>query len=389
MDEKLAELWIAVKGQQAQIEKLSSEGAFVRDCLEASGLNLQRKAIPSSSPAYTPPDSPSPPAYTPPGSRNSTSPSRQSPRSSTPTRVENCNRDRKLYVFGGHDGVRALNSSRVLCVGENERGLRRWEPLALASICRSSAAAVSLKDKLYVIGGRDGSTRLSSVEAFDPSVGRWENAPSLNVARAGAGAAILDSKIYVLGGEDSTGKELSSVEHFAVGMSTPTWEKLPPMSTPRWGLAVAAAQGRVYAMGGRVGTTRLTSVESFDPALSVWHQRPPLSEVRAAAAATAAGGKIYIFGGFDNRGEALRSAECFDPKKNAWDQLPSMKTARGSAAAVNVGGKIYVVGGQRGAQFINVVECFNTQTGKWEDRPPLQPPHLPVELAGPAAAAGS
>ena len=56
-----------------------------------------------------------------------------------------------------------------------------------------------LRDRIYVIGGNDGSFFLSSCEVFDPLSGKWLFTAPMNKPRAGLGAAVLDGLLYVAG----------------------------------------------------------------------------------------------------------------------------------------------------------------------------------------------
>jgi hypothetical protein len=48
-----------------------------------------------------------------------------------------------------------------------------------------------LNEKLFVVGGNDGSAFLCVAEYYDPHLNRWTLLPSLNEPRAGIGTAVL------------------------------------------------------------------------------------------------------------------------------------------------------------------------------------------------------
>lgn len=56
--------------------------------------------------------------------------------------------------------------------------------------------------RLYAIGGLDGSSRLNTVEMFDPKTGVWQKVASMNYQKSALGAAVLNDRIYVCGGYD-------------------------------------------------------------------------------------------------------------------------------------------------------------------------------------------
>lgn len=68
---------------------------------------------------------------------------------------------------------------------------------------RRYVASVSLHDRIYVIGGYDGRSRLSSVECLDYTAdedGVWYSVAPMNVRRGLAGATTLGGRLGVQGG---------------------------------------------------------------------------------------------------------------------------------------------------------------------------------------------
>ncbi len=51
-------------------------------------------------------------------------------------------------------------------------------------------------DRLYVCGGYDGITSLSTVECYDPGMDRWVLVNGMTKQRSAAGISVLDGKIF-------------------------------------------------------------------------------------------------------------------------------------------------------------------------------------------------
>ena len=66
----------------------------------------------------------------------------------------------------------------------------------------SALGAASLGDKLYVCGGYDGVSSLSSVECYDTTLKQWIMECSMTKHRSAAGVTVFDGQIYALGGHD-------------------------------------------------------------------------------------------------------------------------------------------------------------------------------------------
>ena len=95
----------------------------------------------------------------------------------------------------------------------------------------------------------------------------WFGVDRLGSAR-GWGAGPIGGKLYVSGGHDGN-SPLSSAEVF--DPQTQTWAPIAPMSTEREDVMVAAVQGKLYAAGGdNRNASTLTSVEAYDPQQNCW-----------------------------------------------------------------------------------------------------------------------
>lgn len=98
-----------------------------------------------------------------------------------------------------------------------------------------------------VFGGMGRSELYSSAEILVPPIGQWQGLPPMRLPRWGAAAASLESEVYVAGGSDSSSR-LSSVERFDV--RTMKWSPAPHLNVPRNGMGLAAHNGKcdIYAV---------------------------------------------------------------------------------------------------------------------------------------------
>jgi hypothetical protein len=69
---------------------------------------------------------------------------------------------------------------------------------------RVGAAGSTLNGKFQVIGGRNGTTYLNTVEAFDPAANSWTTRPSMPTARAALGVGGLSGFLYAIGGRNGS-----------------------------------------------------------------------------------------------------------------------------------------------------------------------------------------
>lgn len=240
--------------------------------------------------------------------------------------------DGVLYVCGGYDGASFLSSAERYLP---DPGADSWEALEPMTRPRHCAAAASHGGRLYVCGGFNGDGALGSCECYDPTAARWIVLPPMVTARHGAMAASVAGALFVCGGYD--GKEvLSSVERCDLA-SGGFWEASPPMLEPRNVAYAVARRGRLYVGGGCDGTKTLTSTESFDPVAGSWEPAPPMQQPRHGSTGAVAFGQLFVCGGGDSAdasGRLLSSVERLNPYSNEWEASVPMRAPRIDMVAV-------------------------------------------------------
>ena len=83
---------------------------------------------------------------------------------------------------------------------------------------RRNAASASIDGKIYVFGGYNGSTALSSAEVYDPHEGVWRCLPPMCTKRSSASAVHIDGSVFVAGGYSGS-SFLNSVEKYDIKMN--------------------------------------------------------------------------------------------------------------------------------------------------------------------------
>jgi kelch-like protein 19 len=68
-----------------------------------------------------------------------------------------------------------------------------------------------LGQKIYVVGGFNGTSQLSSVERFDTEKNVWDEVAPIKIARSALSLTVLDGKLYAMGGYDGQFSNLVEV----------------------------------------------------------------------------------------------------------------------------------------------------------------------------------
>lgn len=262
-----------------------------------------------------------------------------------------------MFLLGGYDGHSLLSSlDSYSPSGDILRSLR---PM---STIRSHAAAAALNGKIYIFGGRNGDVWYDTVEAYNPSNNEWTLCPSLNEEKANLAGAALCGKLFAIGGGDEN-HCLSDVE--MLDPSLGWWVHAPSMLQKRFAPASTALNGALYVVGGYDGDCYLKSAERFDPRSTSWEDVPSMKTRRGCHCLVAFNEKLYAFGGHDGSG-MVPSVEILDPRFGSWIDGAPMNLPRGYAGAVVIGESIYVVGGvefDTAPIVLDTVERYKEETG--------------------------
>ncbi|XP_050841188.1 kelch-like protein 12 isoform X1 [Serinus canaria] len=228
----------------------------------------------------------------------------------------------RIYVIGGYDGRSRLSSVECLDYTSDEDGI--WYSVAPMNVRRGLAGATTLGDMIYVSGGFDGSRRHTSMERYDPNIDQWSMLGDMQTAREGAGLVVANGVIYCLGGYDGL-NILNSVERY--DPHTGHWTNVTPMATKRSGAGVALLNDHIYVVGGFDGTAHLSSVEAYNIRTDSWTTVTSMTTPRCYVGATVLRGRLYAIAGYDGN-SLLSSIECYDPIIDSWEVVTSLGMQR-------------------------------------------------------------
>ncbi|XP_023295821.1 ring canal kelch protein isoform X2 [Lucilia cuprina] len=262
-----------------------------------------------------------------------------------------------LLVIGGQ-APKAIRS--VECYDLREE---KWYQAAEMPNRRCRAGLAVLGDRVYAVGGFNGSLRVRTVDVYDPATDQWSTSNSMEARRSTLGVAVLNGCIYAVGGFDGT-TGLCSAEVY--DPKNEVWRFIASMSTRRSSVGVGVVNNLLYAVGGYDGFTRqcLSSVERYNPETDNWHAVADMSARRSGAGVGVLNNILYAVGGHD--GPMVRkSVEAYDPETNQWHSVADMSFCRRNAGVVAHDGLLYVVGGDDGDSNLSSVEVYSPETDSW------------------------
>ena len=143
---------------------------------------------------------------------------------------------------------------------------------------------------------------------------------SMNIQRYGFTMAVVKNKMYSIGGMDGS-NFLSSVEQTQSGAST--WQFVSSMSTARFSHSSAVIGDSIFVTGGHKGVAFLNSVEELDTSTGSWSPIAAMNAKRWHHGSIVLDGRLVVFGGYDQRFNLLCSIETYESEPgNQWNLEP-------------------------------------------------------------------
>jgi N-acetylneuraminic acid mutarotase len=265
-----------------------------------------------------------------------------------------------IFIFGGDDGVN--DGSPYNMVAHLSKNQQEWVGVEKMRRARSVFGSAVIRNSLFVVGGFDGERAMDSAEVFDCATNSWSLLPPLLQRRCSCSCAVLRGQLYVIGGVCGP-LALSHVEKY--DSVTKEWMSVTPLSETRSACGVASIGDYIYVVGGinSQGAT-INTGEVYSYTTQEWKEIAQMSERRRSLALCALNGQLYAIGG-NNGSHDLRSCEVYDPIKNTWRPIHSMINARMYCSAATFDGEIFAAGGVEEASTLMSIERYDPQTGMW------------------------
>lgn len=275
----------------------------------------------------------------------------------------------KMYVFCGL----APGWKPMGMVYEYDPATDKWakkKPMALAS---HHVSFTEYNGKIYAFGGFVPPTSgppawvpINNAWEYDPAADTWKALAPMPTKRGSPVAVTVGNKILVIGGATTPpNTDVAAVHpaqpHIVLGTveeydpATNTWRERRPMPTPRNHTTAGVVNGKVYVIGGRVAAafigvgSNVDVVEEYDPATDRWGAvKARMPTARSAMASGVYNGRIYVEGGEMQTAQYMmtfRALEAYDPAANRWTVLPSMPVSRHGLAGAVVGNRLHMVSG--------------------------------------------
>ena len=282
---------------------------------------------------------------------------------------------RKLLI-GGVAATVVVGSSLILSAAGT------WTTKAAMSTARGQAAVAAIGGRLYVAGGLDVATAVTTLEVYDPGADSWTTKAPMPTARASASSGVILGKLYVAGGGSSAGCCSTYLEIY--DPATNSWSGGSAMLASESGSSAASIDNKLYVVGGifqpAPNNPRNGMLQVYDPSTNTWTTGATMPTPRAGASAAVIGGKMYVVGGTPTNTDFTGALEVYDPMTDSWTSKSPMPTPRTGLTVAAVNGLLYAIGGDAGGCcYMALTEVYHPLTDTWSTDTPM--PAARTEIA--------
>lgn len=277
---------------------------------------------------------------------------------------------RRVYMIGGENAPGSVEVAMVQADGT--LGDFSATGISLSTPRKGHTVAVA-GNYVYLIGGMDNSTYLSSVERAtiqtDGTLSNFAPYNSLNIERTYHCSAIIGNYLYVFGGWRSPDPRPQEVERAPLGPDGTLGAFVNlgnQMVGSRSNAALVVTHGRVHLLGGDAtpATTERATINA-DGTITAFTTGSSLVQGRDGLAAVAIGERVYVIGGRNGANTAAIESAAID-SVGAFGTFAThastLNTARRGHRCVVIGDRLYVLSGyQDGPGYLPNVEAFPLQ----------------------------
>lgn len=224
--------------------------------------------------------------------------------------------------------------------------------------------AVTLGDRLYVIGGFEGFARdrsplfsrdLFTARVMDGRIGDWSFIGSLPHPLAYHGAVTFQGGIILSGGQSPADVSAVYVSRAGPDGSLTGWKKAADLPRAMRGHAAVMAGNRMFILGGHDNRACFDDVFSAevseDGRIGEWVHTMPLPRALIHFGVSEYNGRIYVFGGQDRNWKLRRevfSATVSASELSPWRRERSLATPLARMGVLRLNGAFLLAGGGYG-----------------------------------------
>ncbi len=267
-----------------------------------------------------------------------------------------------IYAVSGYNGSTLYDTVQIAGVnngGGGQAGSWTTDSTDTFTGGRTEAQTVAHNGYLYVLGGRNGSSYLNTVQFAplntDGTVGAWVAGPNFTTGRSVFSATAMNGYMYILGGRNGASTYLKDIQYAKINAdgSLGAWASAGSnVFNAGQGSCVVAYNGYIYSLGGWDGSTDHNSVryaqQNAGGTIGSWQTANSFTDGRSNLNCVTNGGYIYISGGENLVGtNDVQYAQINgNGSLGTWAYTTGYNLGRVNHAMFTYNGFMYIAGGQ-------------------------------------------
>lgn len=257
--------------------------------------------------------------------------------------------DGKIYIVGGWNDINSMGiaSTEIYDPETDSRSSR-----ANMRFQRGGLTVESVNNKLYAIGGAINWTTndvCNIVEEYDLGKNSWSIKNEMPGKRGWHSSCVLNDKIYIIGGLDINTFVTSNLVY---DPKTDIWDSIAPLNHQRQQASCCVHDNKIYVFGGFNGNLSWEArTEVYDPSADTWSVTSLIPGAFSSHHAFMYGNKIYIIGGGGITDDIYSEPVwMFDPVYNIWQEMEDMPADFMGSTQQIIDDNVYIFGGYTHSQ---------------------------------------
>jgi len=251
-------------------------------------------------------------------------------------------------------------------------------PAENRATARHEASAVTVGDRLYLMGGRGN----RPVEIYDTVTGEWQTLGQAPVGLHHFQPVAIGTDIYALGAQVGVGfpNEASEPGIHVFDTLSQSWslDGEVPEDRRRGSAAAVVRDGKIYLIGGNTrghNGGAVAWLDSYDPQTGQWEILPDAPNARDHFHAAVVGDKLVAAGGRQSDTQAVggvfgnteSSTDIYDFATNTWTIGEDIPTARAGTMVAAADRELLIAGGETpdDTSALATVEAYNIDSDSW------------------------
>ncbi len=214
----------------------------------------------------------------------------------------------RVYMLGGSDGTTTL--ATVYTAPINVDGtFGAWTTDTSIPVALKNAHAVVTKDRVYLFGGNNGTTAVSTIYTapvnLDGTIGAWTASGNIQTAVEFGQAVVIRNYVYLIGGLNSVGTPITTVQRAPINTdgTLGTWAELVSLPVPLAMSQSFVSHNRIYMFSGKTnGSTWVSDVYGAEVLpngdLGTWSVVGSTTTNLSESHVIAVRNKLYVLGGY-------------------------------------------------------------------------------------------